>query len=486
MAGRDRRHAWRGALARWLPVVLVVAVLAGAVAAYRLDLGQRWSDPPPDPATHPAQVPPPEGISIPELAEPSPVATPEQPGDLAPERVRKALAPGLRDKDLGPSVHAMVAELDGSAPVFSSGTGSFMPASTTKLLTTTAALETLGPDHRFATTVVAHGRRLTLVGGGDPLLASSPQPAGDWPARADVVTLARRTAQALTPRQRKKPVRLAYDASLFPGSDESPHWRADYVPDDIVSPITALWVDEGRDPSGYGRSDDPARAAADAFAAALRRQGIELSGQPQPGRAPGNASEVARVEGAPLSQVVEHVLLVSDNEGAEVLGHHVGLAVLHDGTFAGGARATRRTLAGLGVPMAGVSLYDGSGLSRDDRLRPRTLVEVLRLAADPDHPELRAVLTGLPVAAFTGSLSSRFDEAPEAGIGRVRAKTGTLTGVSALAGIGTDRAGTPLVFVLAADKVRLPHTLDARQALDNLAGALGACRCTADRVAGAA
>ena len=102
---------------------------------------------------------------------------------------------------------------------------------------------------------------------------------------------------------------------------------------------------------------------------------------------------------------------------------------------------------------------------------------MLQVAASTAHPELRAVVTGLPVAGFTGSLADRFDGASPQSRGRVRAKTGTLTGVSALAGIATDADGDPLVFALVADRVKLLKTLDARDALDDAAAALGACRC---------
>jgi D-alanyl-D-alanine carboxypeptidase/D-alanyl-D-alanine-endopeptidase (penicillin-binding protein 4) len=462
----------------WLALVVVLALAGGAVAAWRLDLVDAWFASPPDPATEPAEVPPPEGIEVPELATPAAVAEAADPGTLKAAAVRRALAPGLRDRDLGRSVHAAVAGLDGEgAPAFTAGSGAFVPASTMKLLTGTAALASLGADHRFATTVLARGRTITLVGGGDPLLARRPVD-DTWPERADVVTLARRTARALPRSATRRPVRLRYDTSLFTGPAENPSWRPDYVPDGIVSPISALWVDGGRSDTGFGRVEDPAATAAAEFAAALARQGVRVQGAPQPRPAPARAEEVARVESAPLSQVVEQAILVSDNETSEVLAHHVGLAVVGDGSFAGGARGVRRALADLGVPLDGAVLRDGSGLSRDNRLQPRALIEVLRLAADEANPGLRAVASGLPVAAFTGSLTYRFDEAPEAGLGRVRAKTGTLTGVSALAGIAVDRTGNPLAFVLAADRVRLPDTLDAQQDIDNLAGTLGACRCS--------
>ena len=102
---------------------------------------------------------------------------------------------------------------------------------------------------------------------------------------------------------------------------------------------------------------------------------------------------------------------------------------------------------------------------------------MLRTASSDDRPELRSVVTGLPVAGFSGSLEDRFTTSAPAGRGRVRAKTGTLTGVSALAGVATDRDGHPMVFVLMADRIVLEDTLGARAALDALAASLGACRC---------
>lgn len=484
MVGRVRHHGRaRGSWAlRWVPVLLVTALLATALAADPLDLGERWfGAASPDPAEQPADVPPPAGLELAAPGSPPAVAAPAGYDAPAPERVRRTLTRGLRDPDLGRSVHAMVAGLGRGAPAYVEGGDPFLPASTTKLLTATAALAALGPHHRFETTVVARGRRLTLVGGGDPLLARRPPAPGDWPERADLVTLARRTAEALGERggpDRRRPVRLTYDASLFTGPADNPWWRDIYVAGDIVSPISALWVDQGRDPDGYGRLDDPARAAADAFAAALAGQGVRVAGSPRPGTTPRGADELATVSSAPLARLVEHALGISDNETSEVLARHVGLAVLADGSFAGATTAVRRTLDDLGVPLAGAVIRDGSGLSRHNRLRARTLVEVLRLAASDDHPGLRPVLTGLPVGGFTGSLAYRFADSPPGGVGRVRAKTGTLTGVSALAGLAEDRSGTPLVFVLAADRVRLSNTLDARDALDDLAASLGACACS--------
>ncbi|MFC4783192.1 D-alanyl-D-alanine carboxypeptidase/D-alanyl-D-alanine endopeptidase [Nocardioides sp. MAHUQ-72] len=461
-----------------MPVVLVLVLLASAAASWRYDLGSRWLGTEPPAPAGPAAVPPPEGLTLPEPAALSPVAAPiEDATRLDARTLRRTLAPALRDRDLGKHVLATVSGLDGAGPAFSQGSGVAVPASTMKLLTTTAALATLGPGHTFTTQVLpGPGDRVVLVGGGDPYLASRPVGDAAYPRRADVVTLARATARALR-QQGTSRVRVTYDASLFSGPRVDPHWPDDYVPDGVVAPITSLWVDEGRPASGVGRVADPPAVAGEAFAAALRRAGITVRGPVQEGRAESEAAPLASVESAPLSEIVEQVLTVSDNEGAEVLAHHVGIATGGAGSFADGAAGVAKVLDSLGVPLAGAEIHDGSGLSREDRLDPDTLAAVLSLAASEEHPELRSVVTGLPVAGFTGSLESRFADAAPPGRGRVRAKTGTLTGVSALAGLATDLDGDPMVFVLMADEVAVEDTLDARAALDRLAADLGACHC---------
>ena len=135
----------------------------------------------------------------------------------------------------------------------------------------------------------------------------------------------------------------------------------------------------------------------------------------------------------------------------------------------------RSTLQGLGIDLRRATIQDGSGLSRHDRLEAETLVDVLQLAASPDHPDLRSVVTGLPVAAYDGSLAYRFGDSRARGL--VRAKTGTLTGTSALAGLTTNAKGRVLVFAFVSNHVKYARTLDTRAALDRLASALATCRC---------
>ena len=160
-----------------------------------------------------------------------------------------------------------------------------------------------------------------------------------------------------------------------------------------------------------------------------------------------------------------------------MLLRQVALAQGQPGSSTAGVVAVHSALARLGLDLHGLRMFDGSGLSRDDTLRASLLLEVLQTVAAPTHPELRGVLTGLPVAGFSGSLSDRFVDDAEDGRGYVRAKTGTLTGVHALAGIAMTRRGQAMFFVAIANRVPVPETLEARADLDRIAAALSTCRC---------
>jgi D-alanyl-D-alanine carboxypeptidase/D-alanyl-D-alanine-endopeptidase (penicillin-binding protein 4) len=469
---RPRRRGRGSRALAWTAAVVVLVLAGGAATAYETGRLDDWfGDHPSSPLVTP--VP---GYTAPVAPTPRAVARPAPGGRPEAAAVRRALAPALQDQDLF-DLRAVVAPLSGP-PVLDVGHGVSMPASTLKLLTTTAALETLGPDHTFATRVVADGRAngeraIVLVGGGDPFLAGNQPKAGAARHDASLQTLARLTAAKLRA-DGTRAVRLAYDTSLFTGPRVNPHWPATYLPD-VVSPITALWADQGLNPSGDGRVPDPPATAAAMFAAFLRSDGIEVSPTVAQTKARAHAPELARVTSLPLADIVERVLLLSDNEGAEVLAHQTGLAVAGEGSYAAGVRGVTRTLTGLGLDLRGATIQDGSGLSRHDRVDAETLVNVLQLASSPTHPELRSVVGGLPVAAYDGSLGYRFVDSPARGL--VRAKTGTLSGTDALAGITTDARGRVLVFAFVSNQVNEADTLDNRAALDRLASALATCRC---------
>jgi D-alanyl-D-alanine carboxypeptidase/D-alanyl-D-alanine-endopeptidase (penicillin-binding protein 4) len=395
--------------------------------------------------------------------------------------VAKALAAVLKDPSLGPHHGIYVYDASHGKAVFSAGTATpYTPASTLKLLTTTSALETLGPDHTFTTKVVSAAKgSIVLVGGGDPLLAVKPSKNDGFPARATLQTLAASTAKALKAQGLVR-VTLGYDASLFPGPAANANWEANYLPEGIAARTSALWVNEGRlSPGMAKRADSPAQAAAASFAHLLAAYGIKVAPTAKAAVAPAGVKPLAAVKSPTVGQIVEYINLHSDNDGAEVMLRHVGIATGNGGSYAGGVKGVKATLTKLGLDVSKATIYDGSGLTRANKVPLELLAGAVRVAASKEHPELRHLLTGLPVAGFTGSLEERFTTAgTSAGTGLVRAKTGTLTGVHSLAGLALDRSGTVLVFAIASDSVPVPKTLDARAALDRAAAALANCGCT--------
>jgi D-alanyl-D-alanine carboxypeptidase/D-alanyl-D-alanine-endopeptidase (penicillin-binding protein 4) len=472
----EKRH-W---LVRSSAEIVVLVLLAVGFASYQYDLGERWFGwGPVDPRTDPSAVLPPEGLHLPAAGAAPAVAVPGAAVAVDAARVAAVVRPLIRTRVLGRHFGVLVTDLSTGRAVYRQGAATITPASTTKLVTATAALEALGPMARFRTSVrwVPSTRQLVLVGGGDPFLASSPRAgASSYPHRADVQTLAALAVRELRSMKVRR-VRLAFDDSYFTGPALIPAWPATYVPEGVVPPISALWVNEGHSPGGSGFLDDPAAGAAQVFGDALRSSGIKVGPQITRTTAVPEAVDVAAVSSAPLGEIVERTLAVSDNQAAEVLARHVGLAERQEGSFQAGTAAVLDVVRRLGVPVNGDQLYDGSGLSRRNLLSLDSLAGVLRLAESPNHPHLRQVFTGLPVAGFTGSLQYRFDKGPDQARGRVRAKTGTLTGVHGLAGVADDVSGGRMAFVVVADGVRPLKNLEAQVLIDRIAAALGACTC---------
>jgi D-alanyl-D-alanine carboxypeptidase/D-alanyl-D-alanine-endopeptidase (penicillin-binding protein 4) len=353
------------------------------------------------------------------------------------------------------------------------------PASTTKLLTAAAALQRLGPSARLTTTTRRSGSTVYLVGGGDPTLVQSASSyvSSSYPRPATLSELARRTASALDGR---KHVRVRYDASLWTGPSTAPGWRRNYVTEGDITPPSALELDEGRlDPQSptASRTRQPAAQAGAAFADLLDNDGVDVVGKPRQGRAPVSSPELASVSSPTISQLVQQMLTVSDDDLAEALGRAVALRENRPASFGGAARAVTRAVASLGVSTSGVSLQDTSGLSHLDRVTPQALVGLLRAVISTRHPQLRPLLAGLPVAGLTGTLSDRFLTKPtDVAAGVLRAKTGTLTGVNALAGLVVDRSGRLLVFAFLASHAASPGL--TVPAIDHLASRLQECGCT--------
>ncbi len=454
----------RGALA--IPVLTIVIVLIASVVLWsRGSLNAMICDG----DCGPAYVTAPRSLtddSSPQKAGVSPVPS----GSLDGTKVKAAIAKALGDDALGDHVGLAVMGLTGEVLV-SEGAGTYIPASTTKLLTGFAALSAISAQVRFSTRTVLAGDQLVLVGGGDPYLAVKRPKEPRRAVRADLTTLARRTADALR-RQGIDRVNLAFDESIFSGPAASKGWPDSYVTGNIVTPISGLWADQGV--TDGVRSPDPAWSAATIFARLLQDRGVEVTGRPAEAAVPAGAELLASMPSATVAQIVDAMVRSSDNQAAEVLLRHVAIASDRPATFDGGAEAVQATLEKAGVDTAGLRLRDGSGLSRDNRVSPTTLAQTV-VAALAGLPTA-SLLSDLPVSGFNGTLAERFSRSTRA-YGVVRAKTGTLTGVHSLAGYATSADGLPVIFALMSDGTREIGPAATEAALDRVAAAIATCAC---------
>ncbi len=416
-------------------------------------------------------------------------ATPANGSTALPRSVLQVAPPGDRPDAAAVTARIRAVSRAGVGGVYSGsvvdvGTGKTLfahragaaeiPASVTKLLTSAAVLSELGPEHRFTTSVVSAGRKqIILVGGGDPYLATRTS-ASTYPARASVADLAKKTAAALK-KSKRTSVALGYDATLFTGPAWNPTWPSGYG--DQVTPTSARWVDEGRLAGGSPgpRTSAPARQAATAFAAALRKRGITVTDVAVAEAGKGD-TRIAAVSSMPLERIVEQVLMSSDNDGAEVLFRQLALAGGRTGSIAEGRRQLKATLTELGAWHDDTVVRDGSGLSRDNRIGADTLSRLLRLAATEDRPQLRALITGLPVAGVEGSLKGRFSaDDTLAARGMVRGKTGTLRQVYSLAGFVRTTDGTLIAYAFITNGAT--GEFAAKTWLDRVAASVAGCGC---------
>ncbi|MFM7617719.1 MAG: D-alanyl-D-alanine carboxypeptidase/D-alanyl-D-alanine-endopeptidase [Actinomycetes bacterium] len=396
----------------------------------------------------------PDGGTAPVDARPR-LATPlisarRAPGPVADAIGAERLARRLEAIDGGLAACTIVDDA-GTVVVATRASDPLVPASTLKLLTVAAAVDLLGPQARFTTRAVAEAapaaaRTIALVGGGDPVLRT---PAGVAAIAADperrdgpsteLAVLADRIVAAGV---RNLPDGITVDDSRFDAVRYHPSWPDSYRRGGTVGPVGALAVDEGyRDPTTRTTVvDDPALATGEALATLLEERGVRV-GAVRPGPAPVDATTIARVSSPPVTAIAGSVLSASNNHGAEVLLKAVAVHAGRPGTSTDGAAVVRNRLRRLGVPTAGLVMVDGSGLSRDNRASCATIDGAVRLG---DTERLRVLRDGLAVAGTRGTLEDRLEGTALAG--RIVAKTGTLDGVSGLAGTSTVRR--PLRFAL--------------------------------------
>jgi serine-type D-Ala-D-Ala carboxypeptidase/endopeptidase (penicillin-binding protein 4) len=341
-----------------------------------------------------------------------------------------------------PPASCLVVEADGETMIEHAPDAALIPASNMKLLTAAVALEVLGADHTFVTKFygdIADGvvRNLAIVGGGDPLLAtpSYRDASTSFTYYADTPWTA---VEALAAQLNDLGVTRVIGDVL---GDGGRYDATDRGPGESVSPIGGLVIDDSV--ANYSidapvRAADPTRRAVELLRTVLNREGIATSGGTRTGEVAATAVEIAHVESQPLSAIVANMLTRSDNDTAEMLLREIALAREKPATRSGGAEAVAAVLASWGVPLEGVSMRDGSGLDRENKLTCRALVAVLR------HVGPNGLMAqGLAVPGRPGTLVDKLTSCSVKDA--VRAKTGSLTGVRALSGfeqVGSDHAIT--------------------------------------------
>jgi serine-type D-Ala-D-Ala carboxypeptidase/endopeptidase (penicillin-binding protein 4) len=386
-----------------------------------------------------------------------PLATPLWSARRVPQAVVRMVGTQRLQNDLDQSVAGLdacfvVRDASGRIAVSATDTPR-IPASTQKLLTATAALDVLGPDFRYATRAVASNPpkdgsvpRLWLVGSGDPgittpeaaeRLAARPLTKGD-----ETTPLASLADQIVQAGVRAIPGGIEGDDSHYEGTRYLSVWPDRYRTDREIGPLGALTVNDGfQGPDGSGAAAaDPAVNAAAELTRLLIARGVNV-GTVGRGTAPRNGTTIATLRSPPLTEVLNGFLASSDNLTGELLVRELATKNGQAGTTANGLAVIAAKLKTLGLPTGQLVMVDGSGLSRENRAPCSLLLAALDLSSTPRFASIRS---GLSIAGERGTLATSFRGTPLQG--KLVAKTGSLSGVSGLAGFVD--VNVPLEFSL--------------------------------------
>lgn len=423
----------------------------------------------------------------------------------APADLKADLDAILRDGRLaGATVDLLVRDAKTGKVRYDHGSDtSVTPASNNKIQTSTAAFGILGPGYRFRTSVSVKGGNLYLKGTGDPTLRAAEYDAlaaavaakGIKAVKGDLVA-----DDTWFDAQRTGP---DWDPTDFPFSYAAQVSALTISPDDVfdtgsidvgvtpgaqgepvqvaLTPATGVVKVDNRAVTGKAGSastlsitrdngsniivvsgsypvngavvhslrtvENPTLYAADVFRRALEAHGVAISGTTERGRTPAGAKAVATRASMPLSQLATPFLKLSNNGIAEILVKAIGRKTTGKGTWSAGLPQVVKYLKTLGADTAQITMTDGSGLSHTNHTTAHQLSNILKAVQTKSW--FPAWYNALPIAGQAdplvgGTLASRMTNTAAAG--NVHAKTGTLTGATALSGYVTDPQGTKLIF----------------------------------------
>jgi D-alanyl-D-alanine carboxypeptidase/D-alanyl-D-alanine-endopeptidase (penicillin-binding protein 4) len=378
-------------------------------------------------------------------------------------RIATVLAKKLGNPRLGRDVVVNVTNLTAGTTVFSQDPNAPQrPASNMKVITAVTALSQLGPDYAFRTQVLttADPTQIYLKGGGDPMLSTK-----------SLENLAVDTAVG---RDVTVPITVHVDASLFPAPTNAPGWTSGYTPY-VVAPVRAL-------ARLYDYSKDTTSNAADVYIKKLRSLGFTVS-RGEDVVTPADATLVAENAKHTVASAVRLMLLDSENNVAEALFRQVAVKRGLPADWAGSKQAAEDSLRELGVDPAGLAIYDGSGVSRRDRLTASALTQLIALTTVGDPARFAEMYAerSMPVSGQTGTLKAGYGryvtKASKCAVGKVRAKTGTLFDTITLSGVTSSDDGAQRAFSIMVNKRPAKYSkLATRQAVDALVATITGCR----------
>jgi D-alanyl-D-alanine carboxypeptidase/D-alanyl-D-alanine-endopeptidase (penicillin-binding protein 4) len=420
------------------------------------------------------------GVSVGSAAAVLPTATPtpDPPrdvpeGDLVASRLRTCSITGQAADPRLMALSGYVVRVDTNEVLFDrAGTTPARTASVLKLLTAAAALTTLGPDFQIRTTVYpgSQAGSIVLVGRGDATLSRLP------PGQESVYKGAPKLdtlAQQVLANHDGEITNIVLDANYWSPADKwDPAWKRSEQTQGYHSEVTALQVDGDRANPGAqdsARSTDPIGRAGQWFLDALRANDTEGKVADDvtitTGSAVNTSTVLGEVASQPISVIIKHMLLVSDNTMAEMLARITSKESSLNGSAASLQQAIPSALTNYGISGASLTIKDGSGLSEFNAVPP-SIVAQLMIQVNAGAPHLNVVRDGLPVAGQSGTLAGRFTADNAVARGHVFAKTGWIDTSYSLGGLVQAADGT--VFAFAFYAIGDGIQSNARAALDTL------------------
>ncbi|WP_265443264.1 D-alanyl-D-alanine carboxypeptidase/D-alanyl-D-alanine endopeptidase [Flexivirga meconopsidis] len=416
----------------------------------------------------------------PPAAPASPAALPKLAGAQPdPAKVKAKVAAALKDPDLSKKVGIDVRDgMTGAVLVAQNQNDAMTPASTTKLLSAWAIADTMDLDKPLTTRVVSAGASdvITLVAGGDTALNPGKGDPDAVNGHAGLADLAAQVAGKLK-KDGRTSVIVNVDTSYAPGPLTAKHWDPDVVAAGYTARIAQLGLSTERaTDSATPTPADPVGSTQQAFVKALAAQGITAK-KGSGSAAPKGAQELGKVESAPLVDVLGDALQASDNAMIESLARQAAFTKGVGGSTDEVTKFVENTLKQGGFNIAGVKLADTSGLSDGTTIPPRVLADVLLSGTTGKNKAYAEVISRLGVGGLSGTLHNRFEaKTNSAAAGLVRAKTGSLLGVSSLAGTVVTKDGRVLVFaVISNGPQAAPYS--TRDAVDDIVADLASCGC---------